>query len=151
MRKLEFYASLFLLVSSLVVCREAYRLSLGPPGTPGPGFVPFVLGSMLFVLSGFYSFKTLRALRREEEIHLWRGLRWGKAILIFALLFCYALFLERVGFLICTLLLLMSLFTWVDKQRWYWIYVGSPGITFLCYAVFKVWLKIQLPVGFLRM
>ncbi len=150
MRRLEFFGSIFLLIFSLFVCREAYKLSLGPPGNPGSGLVPFLLGAILFILSSIYFFKTLRALRHEQEIYLWRGLRWGKVILVFATLFSYALFLEKGGFLLCTFLLLMSLFQWVDKQRWYWVYGGSLVITLLCYAVFKIWLKIQLPVGFLR-
>jgi hypothetical protein len=150
MRKSEFYASIFLLIFSLLVCGEAYRLSLGPPGKPGPGFVPFVLSAMLFALSGFYFFNTLKALKRDKEIHLWHGLRWEKTVLVFSLLFAYALLLEKAGFILCTLILLMLLFTLVDRQRWYWIYIGSPGITFLFYAIFKMWLKIQLPVGFLR-
>ncbi len=150
MRRLEFYASIILLCGSLLVCREAYKLSLGPSGIPGPGFVPFVLGALLFLLAGVYLVKTLQLWRREQEIALWQGLRWRKVILVFALLFAYALFLERVGFLLCTLLFLMALFSWVDRQKWYWIYIGSPGITFLFYAIFRLWLKIQLPVGLLR-
>ena len=63
--------------------------------------------------------------------------------------FAYALLLERGGFLLCTLLFLATIFSYVGKQRWYWIYIGSPAITFLFYAVFKIWLKIQLPVGFM--
>jgi hypothetical protein len=150
MRRLEFFCSIFLLLFSLLVCREAYNLSLGPPGRPGAGLVPFLLGAILFGLSSIYFFKTLRVLRQEEEIYLWRGLRWGKVVLVFALLFSYALLLERGGFLLCTFLFLMSLFQWVDKQKWYWVYGGSLAITLLCHAVFKIWLKIQLPVGFLR-
>lgn len=150
MRKLEFYASILLLLASLLVCLESYKLSLGQPGMPGPGFVPFVLGATLFILAGFYFFKTLRLKQQEEEIALWHGLRWGKVILIYSLLFLYALLLESVGFLLCTLFFLIALFSWVDKQKWYWVYLGSPGITFIFYAVFKLWLKIQLPTGFLR-
>ncbi len=150
MRRLEFLGSIVFLIFSLFVCREAYRLSLGPPGNPGPGLVPFLLGSILFVLSSIYFFKALKALRQKQEICLWKGLRWEKVILVFIILFSYALFLEKGGFLLCTFLLLMFLFQWVDKQRWYWIYGGSLAITLLCYAIFKIWLKIQLPVGFIR-
>lgn len=149
MRRLEFSASILLILFSLAVCREAYKLSLGQPGRPGPGLVPFILSVALFLLSGSYFFTTLWKLRREKEIHLWQGLRWKKAMLVVVMLFAYALFLEKVGFLLSTLLFLMAIFTWVDKTKWYWIYLGSPGITFLFYAVFKLWLKIQLPVGLL--
>ena len=150
MRKLEFSGSIFLLLFSLIACREAYRVSLGIPKSPGPGLFPFLLAAILFILSGFYFFKTLKALLKEEEIHVWKGLRWGKVILVFVLLLSYALFLEKVGFLLCTSLLLMSLFRWVDKQKWYWVYAGSLGITLVCYMIFKIWLKIQRPMGPIR-
>lgn len=149
MRKLEFLGSICLIIFSLTICWEAHKLSLGRPGIPGPGLFPFLLGVFIFILSCFYFFKTLLALRRQQEIHIWRGLRWKKVILVFALLFSYSLSFEKVGFLICTFLLLMSLLRWVDKQKWYWVYVGSLGITLLSYAVFKIWLEIQLPIGFL--
>ncbi len=151
MRKLEFFGSIFLLIFSIVVCREAYKLPLSSPlRTPGPGLFPFILGATLFFLSCLYFFKGLIALRRKQEIQLFRGLRWGKVILVLVILFSYVLLLEKGGFLFCTYLLLLSLFQWVDKQRWYWVYFGSLGITLLCYSLFKIWLKIQLPIGFLR-
>ncbi len=149
MRRLEFYFSIFLLLSSLIICQEAFKLPLGLAGVPGTGLFPFLIGVLLFILSCFYFLKTLRSWRREQEIQLWQGLRWRKVILVFAILFPYALFFEKVGFLISTILFLMSLFQWVDRQRWYWVYFGSIGITLLCYAIFKTWLEIQLPVGFL--
>ena len=43
MRRLEFL-SIFLLIVSFIVCREAYELSLGQPGLPGLGLFPFLLG-----------------------------------------------------------------------------------------------------------
>lgn len=150
MRKLEFFASIFLLIFSLVACRESYRLSLGKPGAPGPGLYPFLMGATLLGLACLYFFRTLSAWQRKREIDLWEGLRWQKVVLIIALLLSYALLLEKVGFLLCTCFFLLSLFQWVDRQRWYWVYGGSVGITLLCYVVFKIWLKIQLPAGLLR-
>jgi len=149
MRKLEFFASIFLVIFSTVACREAYRLSLGKPGVPGPGLFPFLLAALLLVFSVLYLFKALRLWRREQEIHLWRGIRWGKVILVLSLLILYALCLEKGGFLLCTFLFLMSLFQWVDRQRWYWVYIGSIGIAAVCYVIFKTWLMIQLPSGLL--
>jgi hypothetical protein len=149
MRKMEFYTSGLLMVFSLVVCLEAYKLSLGTIGKPGPGFNPFLMGAILFLLAVAYFFKTLQLRRREKEIHVWQGLLWGKVVLVFILLFAYALLLESGGFLLCTLLFLVAVFSCVGKQRWYWIYIGSPAITLLFYAVFKIWLNIQLPVGFM--
>ncbi|OGP68723.1 MAG: hypothetical protein A2170_04735 [Deltaproteobacteria bacterium RBG_13_53_10] len=150
MRRLEFFVSLLLVLFSLLVCREAYRLSLGRPAVPGAGLFPFLLGGILVGLSLLYFFKSWNDWRREEEIPLWEGLRWKKVLLVLGALFAYGLLLEKVGFLFCTFLLLMSLFRWVDRQRWYWVYGGALGISVLCYLVFKIWLKIQLPVGFLR-
>ena len=151
MKKLEFSAGFLLLVFSLFVCWEARKLGIGSYRTPGPGLVPFSLGLLLCTLTVFYLLKTWQSGKMEQESHLWQGLRWGKVMVVFSLLFAYALLLETVGFHLCTLLFLMALFSWVDKQKWYWLYIGSPVITFLFYAVFELWLKIQLPAGFLRM
>ncbi|MFH1124920.1 MAG: tripartite tricarboxylate transporter TctB family protein [Pseudomonadota bacterium] len=150
MRRLEFFVSLLLVLFSLLVCREAYRLSLGRPAVPGAGLFPFLLGGILLGLSLLYFFRSWNDWRRKQEIHLWEGLRWEKVLLVLGALFAYGLLLEKVGFLFCTFLLLMSLFRWVDRQRWYWVYGGALGISILCHVVFKIWLKIQLPVGFLR-
>ena len=151
MRKLELIASLLLIIFSVVACREAYKLSLGRWGAPGPGLYPFLLGALLLTFSVVYLFRALRSWRREEEIHLWEGLRWRKVILVLSLLTAYALLLESVGFVLCTFLFLMVLFRWVDRQRWYWVYAGSLGIDMVCYVVFKLWLMIQLPRGILGM
>ena len=149
MRKLELIASIFLVIFSVVACREAYRLFLGQLRAPGPGLYPFLLGALLLTLSVFYLFKALRSWRREDEIHLWEGLRWRKVILVLSLLFSYALLLESGGFVLCTFLFLVSLLRWVDRQRWYWVYAGSLGIDMACYVIFKLWLMIQLPRGIL--
>ena len=150
MKKLEFCAGVLFLAFSLFVCWEARKLGIGSYRTPGPGLFPFYLGLLLSALAVFYLLKTWRSGRPGQETHLWQGLRWGKVMLVLSLLLAYALLLETVGFHLCTLLFLVALFSWVDKQRWYWIYLGSPGITFLFYAVFELWLKIQLPPGLLR-
>jgi putative tricarboxylic transport membrane protein len=150
MRKFEFYASIFLVVFSLTACREAYRLSLGRFGAPGPGLYPFLVSALLLLLSLLYVIKSSRMWRTEKEIDLWTEARWGKVTLVLCLLVAYGVLIEKAGFMICTFLFLMSLFLLVDRQRWYWVYPGSFGITLACYAIFKMWLKIQLPVGFLR-
>jgi len=150
MRRLEFLSSILLILFSLLACREAYRLSLGRAAVPGPGLFPFLLGAILLGLSVLYFFKAWRDWQRKEEVRLWRGLRWGKVLLVVVALFAYGLLLEKVGFLFFTYALLMSLFRWLDRQKWYWVYGGAFGITLLCYVVFKIWLKIQLPTGYFR-
>jgi len=149
MRKLELIASIFLVIFSVVACREAHKLPFGRWGVPGPGLYPFLLGALLLAFSIIYLLRSLKSWRREDEVRLWDGLRWKKVILVLALLVAYALLMERVGFVLCTFFFLVVLFRWVDRQRWYWVYAGSLGIDIICYVIFKLWLMIQLPRGIL--
>jgi len=76
--------------------------------------------------------------------------RWKKLIGVLTVMFLYALFLEILGFLVSTFLLLVFLFrAGMESQRWSVAIGGSAIASFCSYAVFELWLKTQLPRGFL--
>jgi len=64
-------------------------------------------------------------------------------------LFWYAIFLEILGFLMVTFLLLIFLFRGIEPQRWLVSVGGSALASLICYAIFELWLKTQLPKGIL--
>ena len=73
--------------------------------------------------------------------------RWKKLVLILAILFSYALILDKLGHVISTFLLLFFLFRFVEAQRWIVTIVGSLIVSLVSYGVFDKWLKMQLPKG----
>jgi putative tricarboxylic transport membrane protein len=72
---------------------------------------------------------------------------WKSLLVILGVLFGYALFLDFLGFLVSTFLLLVMLFRLVEPQRWVVAIGGSALASIASYIVFEVWLKTQLPKG----
>ena len=135
-------SALFWLAISIFVSVEGFSLKLGSLNRPGPGFFPFWGGLVL----GFLSLILLvSALKKRGTITL-SGIRWPKLLLVAAALLGYLLLLEKLGFVIVTFLFLLLLFRLEDKG-WVWSVASSALGAVSCYALFKLWLKTQLPAG----
>jgi hypothetical protein len=57
--------------------------------------------------------------------------------------------METVGFIPVTLLLFIFLLGIIEKKRWFFTVFVSIVVTVIAYSIFEVWLKSQLPKGFL--
>lgn len=80
---------------------------------------------------------------------LWSEIRWKKTISVLAALFLYAYAFLPLGFILCTIPLLIFLFKAVEPQRWSWAILGAILSTLTAYGVFQLWLGSQLPRGLL--
>lgn len=77
-----------------------------------------------------------------------------KVVLVLISLFLYALLMEKIGFIIITLLLFVFLLGVIEKKRWFFAIFVSILVTVIAYLIFEIWLKSQLPkglLGFLRL
>ena len=140
----------FWLAISIFVCIEASRVGIGDVHSQGPGFLPFLSGVMLGTFSIILVVtSTLRKPAKREVKNLWKGMSWGKVVLVLILLLIYALLLSILGYLIATFGLIIVLFGIVGKTE-VWIKVVAGIITVLAtYIVFYVWLEVRLPKGIL--
>ena len=140
----------FWLAISIFVCIEASRVGIGDFHSQGPGFLPFLSGIMLSAFSIILVVtSTLKKAENREIKNLWKGMSWGKVVLVLGLLLIYALLLPILGYLIATFGLIILLFGIVGKTK-VWIKVVAGIITVLTtYLVFYVWLEVQLPKGML--
>ena len=87
----------------LALCLLSYRIDLGEVGSPGPGFVPFLSGCLLILLSSIYLIKSLFfSTDSQMKRRFWEGIRWDKSLLVVASLIAYILFLPVLGYLIVT-------------------------------------------------
>ena len=138
------------LAISIFVCIEASRIGIGDFHSQGPGFLPFLSGVMLSAFSIILVVKsTLKKAENGGIKNLWKGMSWGKVVLVFSLLLIYALLLPILGYLIATFGLIILLFGIVGKTK-IWVKVVAGIITVLAtYMVFCVWLEVQLPKGIL--
>jgi len=139
-------ANLFWLLFAILVSVASCRLDLGSVKEPGTGFVPFGAGVLLGILS-LSSF--LQRYRREAapKVPLFKGTFWLKVILAFVALIVYAQLLPYGGYIICTFLLMLFLFSIVEKQKAWRIAVYSLLTTGLTYYVFSKALHLQFPAG----
>ena len=133
---------------SFLICAEALSQGIGKVRYPGPGFMPFLSGSALGVLGIILVIKSsLGKSLRPSAARLWRGKQWGKVALTIFSLVLYALLLSKLGYLIATFCLTLFLFGIVAGPK-LWVRIASALITSVAtYAVFYLWLGVQLPRG----
>lgn len=149
MKKAERISPLIWLLFALYICVESLRLPLGSWRDPGPGFLPLGAGFCLGILSATAYFQRGSPKGEEGQGSKDSKGRW-KSILFILLALCgYSVFLEFLGFLLTTFLLLLLLFRFVEPQPWKTVIGGSLLASVASYVVFEIWLKTQLPRGIL--
>lgn len=128
----------------IAILWQGRSLSVGSLRAPGPGFFPTLLAAILILLSAF-----LVISRPKSEGYSFSARHLGRVSMVFAALLVYFIFLEYLGFVIMSFLLMAFCFMWVDRQQWYtalfWAFV-SIG---LAYLLFDILLKSNLPRGIL--
>ena len=135
----------FWLIMSIFICVESYRLGLGSYHSPGAGFLPFWTGVILATLSVLLFILTWGA--QEQGSVFAEKTQWRSIVLALALMLAYALVIEKLGFVISTLLFVAALLRFVEHKSW-----SAAGATALItalatYVVFELWLQSQLPPG----
>ena len=141
------WSSFFWLLLSIFICVESYRLGLGSYHSPGAGFLPFWTGMILAALSILLFILTWGA---DEEGRVFaERTQWRSIVFALALMLAYALVIEKLGFVISTLLFVAALLRFVEHKSW-----RAAGATALItalatYVVFELWLQSQLPAGIL--
>jgi putative tricarboxylic transport membrane protein len=149
LRNAQMWGGLVWLAFGLFIAYQGYELGLGETHEPGSGFAIFWLGLMA---AGFSLSIIVSALKdgSEDLAALWRDTRWQKVLLIIALLLVFGFFFDRIGFIICSLVLLLVLMRVVDPVPWPTALIVSFAGTFGVWYVLNKLLLIQLPVGLLE-
>jgi putative tricarboxylic transport membrane protein len=142
-----------IMVFAGLICLESTKLSFGTPGRPGPAFFPLGLGAALFLLSLIFVLKTalMRKGISDSARALWAGLRWKQVPYTLAALLGYALLLDRLGYLICTWVLMTYLFWGKGAKRKGIAILGAMMVSVMSYMIFRGILKVRLPLGPLRL
>lgn len=153
MGKADQVSSLFWLIFSVAVVYASYRMGLGSLNKPGPGFLPFWAGVILFGLAVLVFIQNKFIQQTKEKIpltELWSGMRWRKPIYILIALFAYELTFTYFGFILTTMVLLIFLFRGIEPTKWVWAITGAVLASVASFVLFGVWLQVQLPRGFLE-
>ena len=138
-------SSLFWIAVGILVCYGAARLGVGSVTEPGSGFIFFWSGLILVLLSLMVLGESLRS--SEDTVQQMGEMNWAKIALVLLSLLLYAFFLERLGFVLTTFVLLSFLLGWIESTNWRRSLAVASAAPLVCFAIFELWLKIRLPKG----
>jgi putative tricarboxylic transport membrane protein len=140
-------SSLFWLLLSIYVFVESVRLGVGSLHAPGMGLMPFGVSGLLGIISIILFLQTSFRKEVAKREAPFSGIFWKRVLFFIIIVSLYAIFLEDVGYLISTFLLLILLRLNVERPQAWRVLVFSFLVTGITYYVFSKWLKCPLPYG----
>ncbi len=148
-RNSELWGGLVWLAFAIAVSVRGWRLGLGQVTDPGSGFAIFWIG---LITSGLALVVISQALLKggPSLASLWAGTRWPKIVLVTGVLLVFGAFFESIGFVLCSLILLLVLMRLVDPVAWRVALPVAIGATFGVWAILEKLLKVKLPSGILE-
>ncbi|MBA4422592.1 MAG: hypothetical protein C0390_05735 [Syntrophus sp. (in: bacteria)] len=149
MRSVKICASLFWLLFSAVLSREAFRLPMGEMKDPGAGFFPFMVALVTGLLAVIALFQSLREQAGVPAPCSAERFRWWNLVVILAALIAYALTLEKLGLMINTFLFMLLLLKVIEPQTWTKTLLASSITAVFSEFFFNVLLGAQIPAGIL--
>lgn len=147
-RNSELWGGLFWLAIGAFVTWSGRDMGLGRLSQPGLGFAVFWVGILMCALALGVIGQALVS-GGPTLASLWAGTRWRKVLVIIGLLLVYGAGFQAIGFILCTLALLLVLMWFVDPVDRRLATIIAVVATFGVWAALTKWLKIQLPAGFL--
>jgi hypothetical protein len=79
-------------------------------------------------------------------MELWKGLKWGNAVLVIVMLLLYALILTTLGFMLSTFMLMIVLFG-IGRSPFRVVILSALITTILSLIIFRYLLEVHLPRG----
>jgi putative tricarboxylic transport membrane protein len=152
MKKRDCASSLFWMGFGILFVIGAWQQGLIQKGVPGPGFLPFICGIALILLSLMVLLPALAAGKDEdaeggepEKFFPEKGSRRRMGCTLAALV-AYGIFLPYLGFLLTTFFFMLFTLRLMEKQKWIWVILLSLSIAIPAYLLFAA-LDVQLPQG----
>ena len=144
------YASIFWFLLGGAITVSSFYYGVGSLSEPGPGFITFLAGSALTLLSIALFISSGILKEGVQSLHnLWEGCRTGKVFYIIALLIIYMFLVTPVGFLLTTFGILAFLFRVQGKYSMKKVISIAAVATTVSFIIFDKWLGVQLPRGFM--
>jgi putative tricarboxylic transport membrane protein len=135
----------FWVAVGLLACYGASRLGIGSVAEPGAGFIFFWSGLVLMILSLIVLADSVRS--SEDTVRRISKMNWPKITLVLFSLLLYAFFLEMLGFVLTTFVLMSFLLGCIEGTGWFRSLGVASAAALTSYAMFELWLKIRLPKG----
>jgi putative tricarboxylic transport membrane protein len=144
----EMLGGLAWLALGLFVTWQGWTQGLGELKEPGSGFAVFWCGVFMIGLAAAVIVSAV-VNGGPTLASLWAGTRWGKVLLVMALLLVFGFFFEQIGFIPSSIILLLVLMRFIDPVPWWQAIVVSFGSVIGIWLLLSKFLQIQLPAGVL--
>lgn len=124
----------------------AWQVGFGTFQSPGPGFFPFWLATLVSGLSLFFGLRSLGS--DGERQPLWAPGAWGRPLKAILIMLVYSVAIGQLGFITSSGLLFFTWLTLVEKSSWKRRLLVT-GFGMLGLYLFATTLQISLPTGLL--
>ena len=128
------------------------RMPIGTFRMGGTGLFPLCLGILLMILSGAFILKTFFKVK-EEQAGKGTSLESSESpiqlILFLGAMVLGTLFFNKLGYLLVSFLLMLSLLRILVMKRWGLIVLISAVTSVGSYFLFVQWLNIPMPKGWI--
>ena len=132
-----------LLVFALLVIWETRQLPLGTFRQPGPAFIPILLALLLLSLAVFLVLTSGRA----PLLSSINWTEWRHALAILAASLFSVLAIERLGYRLTVVLVLVFLLKLVEQRGWILSVSYAVALSFGSFFLFYTLLRVPLPEG----
>lgn len=150
-KQLKKVEGLFWIGIGVIICLLARATKLGSFHEPGAGFIAFFVGlfiagiGLVLAFSGAFSKTSHRT--TSDLTFAFKNISWSRLAYTMVLLLGYALFLNMLGYILTTFLVMWGLLYDWETKRWFPSFLTSLVTTGVTYLVFEVWIHCQFPRG----
>lgn len=135
-----------LLVLGVAVSAISWGYGFGSLNLPGPGLYPFFIGVAIAVFSLFILIAELRSGTSKPPLDQ----AGARTLALMTLTFCFwILAMPLLGYVVVTLLATYAFCKIMKLEGWRKPLAVSAGTALFIYALFDVWLYVDLPRGLL--
>ena len=135
----DFGAGIMYMVIGLFFTIVATNYPMGTAAKMGPGYFPFYLGILMFLLGLIVAVKSVGAKAAIESIPKVMAQITGAVVL-------YGLLLPRLGFLVAVVVLVFVSASASKEFTWKGTAINAAFLVTFTYSVFVVGLKLQFPL-----
>lgn len=145
MKKYERITALLIVLAGVWIMYYAWNtLTLGSIHVPDAGFLPFLCGAGLIILSIIWLL-TLQ-LKREPDKGGAKGKgRWLRPVLALVLMTIYGVAMEYLGYITSTLAFMVAWQKLLEREKWFKTALISILGTLAMYTLFVFFLKVPIP------
>jgi putative tricarboxylic transport membrane protein len=138
--------SFFLILVSIWIIVDSYKLTIGSLKDPGPGYLPFFAGLLMLIFVLVNLKKTfLSSTKADWAISSYKNLM--RVVSTLAVAIITAVFFENLGFFVMGVFFLIMLMKVVNNEKWVRTLMITIFAMVMSYLIFIYILDVQLPSG----